>query len=62
MTAEYEQALNAVREATRTFYALRDAYHSLKIGDDEFLAAKAVYDEAEKAFDVAFAKEERLEA
>lgn len=58
MTAEYEQALNAVREATRKFYAVRDAYHSLKVGDAEFLAAKAVYNEAEKIFDQAYAKEE----
>jgi len=62
MTAEYEQALNAVREATRKFYAVRDAYHSLKIGDDEFLAARAEYNEAERVFDAAYAREERLEA
>jgi hypothetical protein len=62
MTAEYELALNAVREATAKFNAVTKAYRARTIGDDEFLAAKAKYNEAEKVFDVAFAKEERLEA
>jgi len=59
MTAEYELALTAVREATRKFEAVRTAYRNGSIGDAEFLAAKAVYDEADKAYELAFAKAQK---
>jgi hypothetical protein len=59
MTAEYELALNAVREATAKFEAVRTAYRSGSIGDAKFLAAKAVYDEADKVFELAYTKAQR---
>ena len=60
MTPEYELALNAVREATRKFKAVRDSYRARKIGDAEFLAAKEVYDEADRAYELAYAKEQSI--
>ncbi len=59
MTAEYELALTAVREATRKFEAVRTAYRNGSIGDTEFLKAKAVYDEADKAYELEIAKEQK---
>lgn len=59
MTAEYELALNAVREATRKYKAVQMAYRNGSIGDAEFLAAKAVYDEADKAYELEYAKAQR---
>lgn len=57
MTKEYELALQAVREATAKYNAVSHAYRSGTVTDDEFLAAKAEYKEAEKTFDLAYAKE-----
>ena len=59
MTTKYELALNAVREATRKFDAARIAYRNGSIGDEEFLAANAVYNEADRLYEIAFAKEQR---
>ena len=42
MSAEYELALTAVREAT----------------DAEYLAARKVYEEADRLYEIAFAKEQ----
>jgi hypothetical protein len=56
MTTEYAAALEASRVAYRKFDAVRNDYRALKVGDAEFLAAKAEYEESEKAFDAAFAK------
>ena len=58
MTAEYELALTAVREATAKYSAACKSYRDGGIGDDEFLAARAEYNEAEKVSDAAFAKEQ----
>ena len=57
MTPDYELALNAVREATTNFNAVTYAYRAGKITDDEFLAARKAYNEAERVFDAASAKE-----
>ena len=59
MSPEYEAALEIVNAATREFHKVRDAYRSRKIGDREFLAARAIYNAAEKVFDEAFDKEAR---
>ena len=59
MSESYELALNAVREATRKFKKVRDSYRAGKATDAEYLAAKAVYDEADKAFELAYAKEQK---
>jgi hypothetical protein len=58
MTKEYEAALNAVREATAKYNAVSKAYRLGTIGDEEFLLAQEAYKEAEKVFDVVYAKEE----
>jgi hypothetical protein len=57
MTKTYEAALEASRKAAREFTAAQVAYRTRQIGDAEFLVAKAKYDESEKAFDAAYAKE-----
>lgn len=54
---DYAKALEESRKASAEFRAAKDAYRSRKIGDSEFLAAKAKYDASEKAFDAAYAKE-----
>ena len=59
MTAEYELALKAVREATRKFKTVRDAWRDGKATDAEYFAARFVYDEADKAYEIAFAKAQR---
>ena len=58
MTAEYELALTAVREATAKFEAVRKAFRAGTIADDIFLEAKADFRLAEKVFDLAFTKEQ----
>ena len=58
MTAEYELTLTALREATRKFKTVRDLYRAGKATDKEFLAAKEVYDEADKVYESAYAKEQ----
>lgn len=52
---EYENALAAANAASATFAKVAADYRAMKIGDAEFLAARAVYDAANAAFDVAFA-------
>lgn len=54
--AEYAAALEAARAAARTFAAVTADYRARKIGDAEYLAARAVSKAADEAFDVAFAK------
>lgn len=58
MTADYQSELALIREATKEFESLRLAYRAGTITDDQFLAARKIYEEAEKRFDVAFAKEQ----
>lgn len=58
MTPEYEQALNAVREATRKFKTIRDSFRAGKTTDQEYLAARKVYDEADRVYELAYAKEQ----
>jgi hypothetical protein len=38
---------------------IRRTYRAGLIRDDEFLAAKKVYDEADKAFELAYTKEQK---
>jgi hypothetical protein len=58
MSPEYAEALEQSRMASRTFAEAQAAYRSRKIGDAEFLSAKAKHDEAMRAFDAAYALEE----
>lgn len=55
---EYLAALKASNEASRTFNRVRDAYRAQRIGDEEFLRARAAYVASEAAFDKAFAEEQ----
>ena len=54
---EYEAARIKASEATREFFKAQSAYRSRAIGDAEFLAAKAIHDAAQGAFDDALIKE-----
>ena len=56
LSPEYAAALEASRVAGAKYALLAKAYRSQKIGDAEFLAGRAAYNEAEKAFDAAYAK------
>jgi outer membrane protein TolC len=58
MTEEYELALSAVREATRKFKTIRDSFRAGKATDAEYLAARKVYEEADAAYELAYAKEQ----
>lgn len=54
---EYAMAVAAHDDACKTYRKVQEAYHSMQIGDAEFLAARKVYDAATMVFDAAFAKE-----
>lgn len=58
LSPAYEAALVASNTATTIWMRAQAAYRSMKIGDAEFLAAKAAHDVAQAAFDVAFAAEQ----
>jgi hypothetical protein len=60
MTNEYMAAIAENNVAIHKFWAAQSEYRSGKIGDEEFLAAKAEYNKAMAIFDVAFAKESNL--
>jgi outer membrane protein TolC len=49
---EYDSALEAVRAATRAFRRAEADYRARKIGDTEYLAARADMQAADRAFDV----------
>ncbi len=57
MTATYEAALNKSNIASRAFGLVQVAYRTRKIGDAEYLAARAVYEKSVAEFDAAFAAE-----
>ena len=60
MSAEYELALNAVREATRKMDAVRKSYRAGNLSDSDYLAALAEYKEADKAYEAAYVKAQRM--
>lgn len=53
---DYTQALRKVNEAYRVFTEITKDYRTKKIGDVEYLKARAKYKEAEKEFDAVYAK------
>jgi hypothetical protein len=53
MTA-YETALATSAAANAAYRAALADYRAMKIGDAEFLAAKAIHNAAQAAFDIAF--------
>ena len=62
LSSEYLAAIEAHNTALRVYQVACDAYHALKIGDAEFIAAKEIKLAADAAFDAAFAAEENREA
>ena len=56
-SAEYTTAREAANRASQEFRRVTDAYRARKIGDAEFLKAKAEHDAAQREFDAAYAKE-----
>lgn len=59
MSRAYDRALAKIRAATREYDAVRDRYRAGKIGDEEYLAARKAFANAEKDFDIAFDEESR---
>lgn len=55
---EYAEALETSRAAYGEFQKFVKAYRAGSIGDDEFLAARKINDEATRDFDSAMAKEQ----
>jgi hypothetical protein len=62
VSIEYEQALEASREASAKFREAQNDYRAKRIGDEAFLKARADYKKSEAAFDAAYAAEEAREA
>lgn len=61
-SAKYEAACEAHRTAALKFNKAQVAYRTRKIGDAEFLAARAEFMDATKAFDLAFDEEQARQA
>lgn len=59
MTA-YEDALQKANEATKVFRGVQKAYRARKIGDEEYLAARKIYEAAEKEFERSYLAVVRL--
>lgn len=57
----YATALEKSRAASRVFAQAQADYRAQRIGDAEFLAARAVHNEASRKFDVAFTREQERE-
>ena len=54
MTKEYQAAIEAHDAAIHVYHVARDQYRNMEIEDNEFLAAKAVFDAATEVFDEVF--------
>jgi len=57
-SAEYAEALELSRNASNTYRAAAEAYRANEIGDAEYLEARAVFEKANAAFDLAFDAEQ----
>lgn len=57
MTTNYFSALADHNAAIEAFHAVRDAYRAGNASDEEFLAARAAYDQATAKFDAAYDEE-----
>lgn len=53
---EYDAVVSKTNLVSAEFRKAQEAYRARKIGDAEFLAARALFDAAEKAFDIVFAE------
>jgi hypothetical protein len=58
---EYTAALEKANAATAAFHEASQRYRAREIGDDEYLAARKVHDESGRAFDEAYAAEQKRE-
>jgi hypothetical protein len=54
LSAEYQAAQLAHKEAFKTFGALRDQYRAGKLADQAFVDARKTYDLALEAWDAAY--------
>lgn len=54
----YEDALDKANAAYHVYEPIRQAYRAQKIGDAEFLAAKAIYDAVNAEYDAAYIAEQ----
>ena len=59
MTQEYANALDAVTNATRAYFAAAALYRAGEMSDAEYIAARAAYKAADDAFDVAYRAAEK---
>ena len=57
-SAEYQAAIETSNRAIAAFKKVQEAYRKQEIGDDDYLAARKVYDKAVEAFDKAIKKEQ----
>ena len=57
-SAEYLAAIETSNRAIAAFKKVQEAYRKQEIGDDDYLAARKVYDKAVEAFDKAIKKEQ----
>ncbi len=60
LSPAYQAALVAHTQAIKAFTPVQEAYRALAATDDQYLAARAIMDLADAAFDVAFALEQDL--
>lgn len=58
LSAEYQAALETSNRAIAAFKKVQEAYRKQEIGDDDYLAARKVYDKAVEDFDKAIKKEQ----
>lgn len=56
-SAAYEAAYHVNNAAIAAYNKAQQAYRTMQIGDDEFIAARVVYRAAMDAFDAAYAQE-----
>jgi len=59
-SAEYMAAIETSNRAIAAFKKVQEAYRKQEIGDDDYLAARKVYDKAVEDFDKAIKKEQGL--
>ena len=59
---EYQRALERSNAAGKVFSKVQDDYRAQRIGDEEYLAARRVYQASEQEFDAAYAREEERES
>jgi len=60
LSAEYQAALETSNRAIAAFKKVQEAYRKQEIGDEDYLAARKIYDQAVADFDKAIKKEQGL--